>query len=96
MMASTLFTSINVVTLLSVLGVVAFVGLLVGVPLGLRRAAPRASYDVDKRDWRMPGLALLASPPSSTARRLLLRVVGSYLLIAGTLLVVRIIQLATS
>ena len=96
MMVSTLFTSVHVVALLEVLAVLAFAGLAVGLPVGIRRATPRISYDIDKRDWRTPRLTLLAAVPSSLARRLLLRAVGSYLLVAGTLLIVRIIQLATS
>lgn len=96
MMVSTLFTSVNVVGLLSVLTAAALIGLVVGLPIGLKRGAVKVVYDVDKRDWRTPRLSLLAPLPTSLARRVLLRAVGSYLLIAGTLLVVRIIQLATS
>jgi NRAMP (natural resistance-associated macrophage protein)-like metal ion transporter len=96
MMVSTLFTSVNVVLLLSGLSIVAGAGLIVGLPIGLRRAQTPLTYDIDKRDWRTPRLTLLAPVPTSLARRLLLRAVGSYLAVAGTLLVVRIIQLATS
>ncbi len=96
MMVSTLFTSVNVVALLSVLAVAAIAGLVVGLPIGLRRAAVRVEYDIDKRDWRTPRLTLLAPLPTSLARRVLLRAVGSYLLVAGTLLIVRIVQLSTS
>lgn len=96
MMVSTLFTSVNVVKLLTYLGVLAGLGLVVGLPIGIRQAAPRVLYDIDKRDWRTPRLTLLAPLPTSFARRVLLRAVGSYLLIAGTLLVVRIVQLSTS
>ena len=96
MMVSTLFTSVNVVDLLLVLSGAAVAGLAVGLPVGLSRAAPRPAYNVDRRDWRTPRLTLLAPLPGSSARRILLRAVGSYLVVAGTLLVVRIIQLATS
>jgi hypothetical protein len=96
MMVSTLFTSINVVKLLTYLSIAAGAGLVVGLPIGLRRAAPRIDYDVDKRDWRTPRLTLLAPLPTSFARRILLRCVGTYLVVAGTLLIVRIIQLVTS
>lgn len=96
MMVSTLFTSVNVVALLSVLSIVGGVGLIVGLPLGLRRIAPPLDYSIDKRDWRTPRLTLLAPQSTSLARRILLRAVASYLVIAGTLLVVRIIQLVTS
>ena len=96
MMISTLFTSVNVVALLSVLSVLAAAGLLIGLPLGLRRAAPPVQYSIDKRDWRTPRLSLLAAQSTSLARRILLRAVASYLVIAGTLLIVRIVQLMTS
>ena len=96
MMVSTLFTSVNVVMLLVGLTIVAALGLLIGLPIGLRRAVAPVTYDIDKRDWRTPRLTLLAPVPTSFARRMLLRAVGSYLVIAGTLLAVRIIQLSTS
>ena len=96
MMVSTLFTSVNVVELLTVLAALGFIGLMVGLPIGLRRMNEPVTYDIDKRDWRTPRLTLLAPQPTSLARRLLMRAVGSYLLVAGTLLVVRIVQLSTS
>jgi len=96
MMVSTLFTSINVVDLLIALAVVGVIGLVVGLPIGLRQMNAPVEYDIDKRDWRTPRLTLLAPQPTSLPRRLLMRAVGSYLLVAGTLLAVRIIQLATS
>ena len=96
MMVSTLFTSVNVILLLEGLAVAAGIGLIIGLPMGLRRASAPQVYDVDKRDWRTPRLSLLAPVPSTFARRILLRSVGTYLAVAGTLLVVRIVQLATS
>jgi Mn2+/Fe2+ NRAMP family transporter len=96
MMVSTLFTSVNVIGLLVGLGIVGTLGLLVGIPLGLRRMAPPLETSIDKRDWRTPRLTLLAPQSASLARTILLRCAASYLVIAGTLLLVRIIQLATS
>ena len=96
MMVSTLFSSVNVVSLLTWSGLVAGAGLVVGLPLGLRRARPKATYDVDRLDWRMPRLALLETPVPSRARRVLLIANAVYLGTAGLLLVVRIVQLATS
>ncbi len=96
LMISTLFTSVNVVGLLEILSVVAFIGLAIGLPIGLRRIAPPIAYDIDKRDWRTPRLTLLAPMHRSKSRTLLMRAQSAYLLIAGILLVVRIIQLATS
>ncbi|HUY42761.1 MAG TPA: NRAMP family divalent metal transporter [Acidimicrobiales bacterium] len=96
MMVSTLFSSLNVVSLLTWSSVVAGAGLVVGLPLGLRRARPRFAYDGERLDWRMPRLALLEAPRPSRARRVLLIANGVYLAVAGALLVVRIVQLATS
>ena len=72
------------------------VGLAVGLPVGLRRVGPRPTYDIDRLDWRTPRLALLEPIPRTRARRWLLAGVGTYLLVAGVLLIVRIAQLATS
>ncbi|MDE3008227.1 MAG: divalent metal cation transporter [Acidobacteriota bacterium] len=96
LMVSTLFPSINVVRLAGGLAAGAGAALVVGLPMGLRRAAPRATYDVDRLDWRMPRAALLETPTSSRARRVLLIANGVYLASAGLLLIVRVIQLATS
>ena len=96
MMVSTLFSSVDVVGLLEVMAAVAAVGLAVGLPVGLRRLAPVPAYDVDRRDWRTPRLTLLSPVSMSRSRRWLMRGQGTYLLIAGSLLIVRIIQLATS
>ncbi|MGH9020570.1 MAG: NRAMP family divalent metal transporter [Acidimicrobiales bacterium] len=96
MMVSTLFSSVNVIRLLEVLSGVAGLGLVVGLPIGLRRAGPRPTYAGDRLDWRTPRLALLESPIRSRARRVLLTGVGTYLIVAGVLLVVRISQLAAS
>ncbi len=96
LMISTLFTSVNVIAVLKILGVVVLAGLVVGLPLGLRRAAPPRSYDIDRRDWRTPRLTLLEPMPSSRARTLLMRCQSGYLFVAAALLIVRVIQLATS
>ncbi len=96
MMASTLFSGVHVLSLLGILAAIVGVGLVVGLPIGLRRAAPPEQYEIDKRDWRTPRLTLLAPPPTSRARRVLLRSVGTYLVVAGVLLIVRIVQMATS
>ena len=96
LMVSTLFTSVDVIAVLKILGVVALVGLAVGLPLGLRRAAPPLKYDIDRRDWRTPRLTLLEPIPSSRARTVLMRCQSGYLFVAAILLIVRVIQLATS
>ena len=96
MMVSTLFTSVNVVAMLEWSGAIVGVGVAVGLPIGLRRQGARPARDVDRGDWRMPRLALLERPKRSRGRQWLLTAIGTYLSVAGTLLVVRIIQLATS
>jgi NRAMP (natural resistance-associated macrophage protein)-like metal ion transporter len=95
MMASTVFPSLNVATLLEVLGGLGGVVLIVALPIGWRRMPARVPYAGDRRDWRMPRLSLLSSPQTSRARRWLLRLDAAYLTVAGILLVVRFIQLAT-
>jgi Mn2+/Fe2+ NRAMP family transporter len=93
MMISTVFSSVDVVGLLEVLAVVAVIGLIVGLPIGLRRAEAPRVYDLDKRDWRTPRLTLLAPMVTSRARRNMMRAQSAYLLVAGVVLVVRFIQL---
>jgi Mn2+/Fe2+ NRAMP family transporter len=96
LMVSTLFSSVPVVKLLLGLGALAAVGLAIGLPLGWRRTGPRPTYEIDKMDWRMPRLAVLEAPRFSKARRRLLALNAAYLVSAGLLLIVRIVQLATS
>lgn len=96
MMVSTLFTGVDVVLLLEALAAVAALGLLVGLPLMLKRQVTVDYGDIDKRDWRTPRLALLEAAPSSRARTYLMRGQSTYLAVAGALLIVRIVQLATS
>ena len=96
MMISTLFTAVNVVRLLEILTLAAVIGLAVGLPRVARGTGPTATFTGDRREWRMPRLALLAPPPTSLGRRILFRALATYLLVAGVLLIVRIVQLATS
>jgi NRAMP (natural resistance-associated macrophage protein)-like metal ion transporter len=96
MMVSTLFPATPVLPLLEWLMGFASAGLVIGLPIGLRRMGPRQQYEMDKLDWRMPRQALLTPAPRTRARKILLGATGTYLAVAGTLLVVRIIQLATS
>ncbi|MFZ1063094.1 MAG: NRAMP family divalent metal transporter [Acidimicrobiales bacterium] len=96
LMISTLFSSVDVIALLKFTSVIAVVGLAIGLPVGLRRSEPPPRYDVDRRDWRTPRLTLLEPIPSSRARTLLMRCQSGYLLVAAILLLVRVVQLATS
>ncbi len=96
MMISTLFSSVPVLTLLEVLAGIAALGLVIGLPTAWRQWQPPVHYDIDKRDWRTPRLALLAPLPRSRARTILMRSQSIYLFTAGALLIVRIVQLLTS
>jgi NRAMP (natural resistance-associated macrophage protein)-like metal ion transporter len=96
LMISTLFTSVHVLTLLEVLAGIGLVGLVIGLPIAWRQWKPPVHYDIDKRDWRTPRLTLLAPMPKSRARTILMRSQSVYLFAAGTLLIVRIVQLLTS
>ncbi len=96
LMISTLFTSVNVIALLEWSAAVAVVGLVIGLPIGLRKMGPVPVFDIDRRDWRTPRLTLLTPLPSSRARRWLMRGQSAYLFTAGALLIVRVIQLSTS
>jgi len=93
MMMSTLFASVNVVAMLKILAVVVAVGLAVGLPIGLRRLSDPPKVDIDRRDWRMPRLSLVEPLPPLTSRKWLMRGQSAYLLCAGVLLVIRIIQI---
>lgn len=96
LMISTLFPHVHVVALLESLAALAALGLIIGLPIGLRRLPQRPKVGVDRRDWRTPRLTLLEALPRSRWRTGLMRGQSIYLGVAGTLLVVRIIQLATA
>ena len=72
MMVSTLFTSVDVVAMLEWSSAIVGVGVVIGLPIGLRRQGRRSHYDVERLDWRMPRLALLERPQASRARTLAL------------------------
>lgn len=96
MMVSTLYPSVNVIALLEGLGGLVGVGLAVGLPIGLRRLSDPPRVDIDRRDWRTPRLTLVEPLPPLTSRKWLMRGQSIYLMTAGILLVVRIVQLATA
>jgi Mn2+/Fe2+ NRAMP family transporter len=96
MMISTVVPSAPVLALLVTFGAIAAIGVAVGLPIALRRAPPRPTFDGDKRDWRTPRLRLLEAPVRSRSRQWLLRLIAAYLAVAGVAVVVRFIQLAVS
>ncbi|HTQ93188.1 MAG TPA: divalent metal cation transporter, partial [Streptosporangiaceae bacterium] len=63
----------------------------------LRSLRAGSPVEVDRRDrenWRMPPLNVLSKPVMSAGRKVTLAVLGSYMAIAMTLVIVRIIQMA--
>jgi hypothetical protein len=75
--------------------------LLTAVAVGgwtlIRSLRAGSQVEVDRRDrenWRMPPLNMLSKPVMSAGRKVTLTVLGSYMAIAMTLVVIRIIQMA--
>jgi hypothetical protein len=59
-------------------------------------ALPTAGTDVPKERWTMPPATLLSRPQWSTARRAAMLGLGSYMVIALALLIVKSVQLASA
>ena len=59
-------------------------------PLGL----PRAGVEVPKERWTMPPAALLSRPQWSAVKRVAMWGLGSYMVVALALLIVKSVQLA--
>ena len=100
--ASVLFPSISGTTIIWILTTGAAVAAFAGVSFAIFRAVQPAAPSpdtVDRRErptWRMPPIALLSPPKVSGGRRLGLTVLRVYLLLAMILVVVRVVQLATT
>jgi Mn2+/Fe2+ NRAMP family transporter len=63
----------------------------------IRSLRARSSVEVDRRDretWRMPPLNMLSKPAMSAGRKVALAVMGSYMMIAMVMTIVRIVQMA--
>ena len=78
--------------MLAILGVGSVVTAVGGLAAAVRKA--EAVERAGKRDWRMPALGDLAPAQMSKGRRLWMSVLRGYLLAAGGLVLVRIVQLA--
>jgi NRAMP (natural resistance-associated macrophage protein)-like metal ion transporter len=95
---STVFPSINVTALITVLGVV--MALVVVVATGwmvwsARRAEPVLELPrAEKENWRMPALALLERPTWSLPKRIAMLTMAGYIILAVLLLAVKAVQLA--
>ena len=98
LVVSTVVPSIDVTTLLVVLGSIAFAVLLAGGAWSWARsrgAQPSPPMSREERaNWRMPALALLERPTWSRARRAALAALSGYLVVAIVLLAVKAVQLA--
>ncbi|HEV3489257.1 MAG TPA: NRAMP family divalent metal transporter [Reyranella sp.] len=96
--ASVLYPDIGERTILGILGGGAAIAILTAASFFVRRRhTPIAAIDrADKETWRMPPLAELAAAPMTALTRIWMFVLRGYLVVAGGLVLVRIIQLATS
>ena len=98
LVVSTVAPSVDVTTLLVVLGSVAAVALLAGAVwtwFRSRRAEPQPVMSREERaNWRMPALALLEQPRWSLLRRAGLAALSGYVAISIVFLVVKAVQLA--
>jgi Mn2+/Fe2+ NRAMP family transporter len=99
--AAVVFPDITSTAILAILGAGTGLAVLAGVcgwlsqRHHLRQADTTAAVDRQLRaSWRMPPLALLTRPQLSTGRRLGLMVLRGYLVIAVSMVIVRVVQLA--
>jgi NRAMP (natural resistance-associated macrophage protein)-like metal ion transporter len=103
--AAVLFPSITGTVIVQILGFGALLGTVIGLglllqthrrsstPTSAQPPAPIGSHD--KLNWRMPALPLLERPVMTTQRKTGLTVLRSYLLLATSLVIIKIVQVAT-
>jgi len=100
LMATTLFSSINVKTLTLVLGGVLLAGYVAGgllVVRGRRTHAQPQPVSTQRRDtWRMPPLSLLGRPTWSRGRLTGMYLLRAYLVVAVLLLAVKAVELGVA
>jgi Mn2+/Fe2+ NRAMP family transporter len=96
--ASVLYPDIGERTILGILGGGAAIAALTAAAFFVRRRrTPIAAIDrAGKETWRMPPLAELTAAPMTPLTRIWMFVLRGYLVVAGGLVLVRIVQLATS
>ncbi len=101
LMATTVFSNLDVHLLLAGLGAVIVVGAIVAV-VAVVRARPGAGVGTEedpaspRETWRMPPLALLERPRWSRGRTAAMFTLRGYLVLAVILLLVKAIQLGTA
>ncbi len=98
LMATTLFTNIDVRTFSLVLGAILLVGYLIAGAFTLRARAKRPPavehpHAQDRDTWRMPALSLLDRPKWSRGRLIAMYLLRVYLVVAVLLLLVKTVQL---
>jgi hypothetical protein len=95
--ASVLFPEIGVRTILSILGTGAALALAVATAFLLvpRDNGPERPSELSRAIWRMPPLGELAPLRMTTLTRAWMAVLRGYLVVAGGLVLVRIVALAT-
>ena len=96
---TTVLPFVDVNSLVVVLAVILVVGMVPVVILGVRaqlrgRNEPVVSQ-VERENWRMPGLALLQRPPWSPVRRVAMITLSVYLVISIVVLAIKAVELAT-
>jgi hypothetical protein len=95
---TTLFKNVNVTAVAAVGGAALAVALLAMGAHALRGRArgapPPPRFDVPKEQWTMPPATLLSRPQWSTARHVAMLALGSYMVVALVLLIVKSVQLA--
>jgi len=95
--ASVLFPDISADAILQIMAACGVAGVLAAGYSFTRRRTSTAEEPIDRtgRDtWRMPPLHTLATPVMSTARRIGMGALRTYLLIAMVLVIVKIVQVA--
>ncbi|MBS0539777.1 MAG: divalent metal cation transporter [Proteobacteria bacterium] len=94
---SVLYPDTGEKTILGILGGGAAVALLAAISFFVRRRSPGETIDrAGKETWRMPPLDRLAATPMTPLTRIWMFVLRGYLILAGALVLIRIVQLATS
>jgi Mn2+/Fe2+ NRAMP family transporter len=96
--ASVLYPDIGERTILGILGGGAAIAVLTAAAFFVRRRrTPMAAIDrAGQETWRMPPLAELTAAPMTALTRIWMFMLRGYLVVAGGLVLVRIVQLATS
>jgi Mn2+/Fe2+ NRAMP family transporter len=97
LVASVLVPGITGRQILTIVLGCAVVAVAAGVWALTRSLRVHSSVEVDRRDregWRMPPLNMLSKPVMSAGRKVVLAALGSYMVIAMVLVIVRITQMA--